>query len=194
MNARSTLRPLCGRRGRRGPCRMPLSHDGKCPVHDSTDLAARNSAVALSFREKRPDAFRAQRSTAGKCGQAKTGEAQWAYATEMARQWRIEHPSEPEQLLGSVLSDFDILVHMEREHVIAGDPRAVDVAFPFQKCCIECTGSAARASFGRNDKREAKRAWLESLGWNIHYFYYDADFDTEVRRLGDFLAAHQLIV
>lgn len=184
---------LCGKKTRRGNCKMRLTADGKCGIHDLTDLSARNAAVAQAFRERHPDAFHAQRSSAGKRGFAKTGVAQWEIATNEARLYRLANPSEPETLLGSVLSDFNIVVYLQREYVIDGDPRAVDVAFPFQKCCIECTESAARASFGRNDKREMKRAWIESLGWNVHYFYYGADYQTEVLRLRTFLAAHAII-
>lgn len=184
---------LCNKPGRRGACRMRLTADGKCGIHDLTDLSARNAAVAQAFRTHNPDAFRAQRSAAGKLGFAKTGRAQWEIATNEARLYRLEHPSEPEQVLGGALADFEIVVHMEREYVIADDPRAVDAAFPFQKCCIECTQSAERASFGRNAARDAKRAWLEGLGWDVHYFYYEAEFADEVRRLGAFLRAHGLV-
>lgn len=185
---------LCGKKTRRGNCKMRLTNNGKCGIHDLTDLSARNAAVAQAFRERHPDAFHAQRSSAGKRGFARTGIAQWEIATNEERLYRLAHPSEPEQLLGAVLADFGIWVLMEREYVIDGDPRAVDVAFPYQRCCIECTERPDRASFGRNDKRAAKRAWLEALGWSVHYFYYAADYETEVRRLQTFLAAHGIIV
>lgn len=185
---------LCGKKTRRGNCKMRLTADGKCGIHDLTDLRARNAAVAQSFQRNHPEAFHSQRSSAGKRGFARTGIAQWEIATNEARLYRLAHPSEPEQLLGGVLADFNIVVMMEREYVVDGDPRAVDVAFPYQKCCIECTQNADRASFGRNDKREQKRAWLEALGWGVHYFYYDADYEIEVRRLQTFLPAHGIIV
>lgn len=162
-------------------------------MHDSTDLAARNAKVARAFQTHNPAAFKAQRQAAGKRGYVNAGGvAWWCEQTDKARLWRIENPSEPEQILLALLSELT-LVPFDREYIIDADPRAVDVAFAPWQCCIECTERETRASFGRNTQRDAKAAWLAAHGWNVHYFYYDADLQTETQRLATFLQEHRLI-
>lgn len=191
MTTSNTLQ--CGKVGRRGPCRMRLSLSGKCPVHDLMDLSARNSKVAQNFRERDLAAFTAQHSAAGKLGYAKTGIEQWAYATELARQWRLQHPSEPERVVSDLLLQMTgMTAHYDREYIINSDPRAVDFAFPESKCCIEVTDMDGHPTFGRSDKQRSKLEWLASLGWSVYVFHARGNFQQEINRLGQFLHLHAL--
>jgi|GEM_PF-4773737 len=191
---------LCGKPTRRGGlCQLPL-RGGKCPTHDS-DLSSRNQKVSAAWRANNPDGFVAQRKTSGRAGFEKVGGEAWRLQqSEKARQWRLAHPSEPERWIIDVLLEHLALdVSYDREYVIDGDERAVDFAFPEQRCVIEVLGHQYKASFGESAARmtrvEAKIAWLESLDWKVHVVdaSQNADRDAEKRRLLSFLSQHGLL-
>lgn len=187
---------LCNKHTRKGTCHIPL-RGGVCFLHDRTDLAARNAKVANAFRENNPEAFRAQRVASGKRGFQKVGGMiWWAEQTEKARLWRIEHPSAHEQTLCELLTRLLALdVHYDRDVIINGDPRAVDVILyrdGVARAAIEATESRQHVTFGRAEKLARKVAWLEDLGIPTHIFFGADDLQTEVERLGKFLEEHNL--
>lgn len=159
----------CGKPTKRGtPCQCPLN-GGKCPTHDA-DLSARNSAVAAAFARRDPAAFIAQRRAAGKRGFAATGAAQgWEKANDKAREWRIAHPSGPEQWAIDVLAQAGIN-HYQREYPVL-DGSALDIAWPEARCAIEINGHQSKPAFGepcaRSERHADKVAALQSDGWQV---------------------------
>lgn len=200
MNLVVNEQKLCGKPTRRGVCHIPL-RGGVCFLHDRTDIADRNAKVARAFRDHNPEGFRQQRKTAGRAGFTAAGGEVWrAEQSEKARQWRLAHPSKPERVVMEILMEhLSLTVSYDREYVIEGDERAVDIAFPEQCCVIEIAGHQYKASFGESASRatkfEQKIAWLENLGWNVHVFdaSHTADPAAENKRLLAWLSQHQLL-
>lgn len=163
------MRETCGRMTKRGTkCRLTLN-GGKCPTHD-VDLSKRNARVAKAFKKHDADGFRAQRSAAGKRGFAATwAMLGWEKANELAREWRIKHPSEPERWAIGVLEAAG-LNHYEREYPCLG-ASAIDIAWPEQHMGIEVNGHQARPAFGetepRAERHAAKVERLSAEGWNV---------------------------
>jgi hypothetical protein len=147
------MRETYGRMTKHGtPCQLTLN-GGRCPTHD-VDLSKRNSRVARAFKKNSPDRFQAQRSAAGKCGFKATGEMLgWDKANELAREWRIKHPSEPERWAIGVLAAAG-LNHYEREYPVLGRS-ALDIAWPEAMRAIEINGHQGKAAFGETEPRAA---------------------------------------
>lgn len=183
----------CGRPTRKGtPCKLGQP----CPVHETVDLSARNAAVARSWRERDPEGFTAQRSKAGKAGYLATGARKgWAVANERARQYRLKHPSEPEQWAIGVLEAAG-LNHYEREHPVAGGS-ALDFAWPAALRGIEINGHQARASFGESEPRlerqTQKTKKLAAEGWQILVVDATADRGAGAAAIVEFARAAQPI-
>ena len=191
---------VCGKPTRRGGlCQIRL-RGNVCPTHDC-DLSSRNAKVAAAWRANNPEDFTAQRRSSGRAGFEKVGGEIWrTEQSEKARQWRLAHPSKPERVVMEILMEhLSLNVSYDREYVIEGDERAVDFAFPEQKCVIEVAGHQYRASFGESAPRASKFAqkiaWLEALGWNVHVFdaSHNADPAAETTRLLAWLSQHQLL-
>jgi very-short-patch-repair endonuclease len=178
---------ICGKPTKRGtPCQLRLN-GGKCPTHDC-DLSQRNMLVAAAFYRRDRAAFTAQRRSAGKRGYAATGAAQgWEKANEKAREWRLAHPSSPEQWALDVLAQAG-LNHFEREYPVL-DGSALDLAWPEARMGVEVNGHQAKPSFGetepRAERHAAKVAALTAAGWQVLVL----DFTATARET----AAEQLI-
>ena len=161
--------PRCGRPTRKGtPCRCFLIN-GKCMTHDC-DLTSRNQRVAASFHRRNPAAFRAQRRAAGKRGYAATGGAKgWEVANEKAREWRVAHPSGPEQWALEVLTQAG-LNHYQREYLVA-ENTTLDIAWPQARMGVEINGHQSMAAFGETTPRAQHHAEkitaIESAGWRV---------------------------
>lgn len=186
---------LCHKPTRRGTCRLRLSATGKCPVHDLTDLRARNAKVAQAFRQNNPDAFLAQRRAAGHLGHVATGGSKgWARANERAIAWRKQHRSEPERWCEQVLTDAGYTA-FEVEYQIDDDPRTLDVAFVADNICLE-NGHQHACAFGETEPRAAKHAkkvaWLEERGWRVLVVNPTGDRTTERDRILNWLAQFPL--
>jgi hypothetical protein len=185
--------PLCGRPTKRGEaCRLPL-RNGHCLTHDC-DLSARNSHVAHAFASKHPRRFKRQRRAAGHNGFIATGGMiGWARANEMARQWRLAHPSEPEQWAMNVLAAAG-LNHYEREYRYDDSGRALDLAWPDRRLAVEVWGHQDKPAFGaarsRFEKQQRKLADLFSAGWTVYVVNSRNDRAREAAQLVAFLREH----
>lgn len=197
----------CGKPGVRGPCQHRI-RNGYCPIHNNLETLrdemrrrgqnggrTRASQFDTAFQQNARSHVKTESlKKAGRAGYNKVGgDAWWAEQTEKARQYRLRHPSPGEKIVAALLTNWlPIDVHFDREVIVDADPRAVDFAIMGHNLYIEVTDSAARASFGRNDKREEKRIWLEGLGWTGHYFYNENDLETEKQQLAAFLKHHNV--
>lgn len=159
---------LCGRATKNGTCKIPLS-GGRCMTHDS-NLSKRNRKVARSFKKNNPEAFAEQRSQAGKKGYIATGgRLGWEIANEKARQYRLAHPSKPEQ---TMIDEFSLqgINHYQRELIVDTDGTTVDFGWTSARCAIEIEGYRV-GGFGnpeaRRAKQDAKVIGLEQLGWTV---------------------------
>lgn len=180
---------LCGRPTKRGtPCARTLNPNGLCPVHNC-DLSARNAAVAAAFRARDPEAFKQQRSAAGRKGYLATGARQgWERANEYARQHRLKHPSAPEQWALDVLADAG-LNHYTREYPLDGG-QSIDLAWPDARLAVEVNGHQHKPSFGEESPRAAKQARkvaaLEAEGWRVLVIDATGDRDAAAQQLIQF--------
>lgn len=180
MNAVLNGAVVCGKPTRRGVCQIKL-RGGKCPVH------ARGRKQVIAERNRKAHANRvANHPDEWKAHQARAGLHNWRNATELARQWRLAHPSVHEKHVIELLIEHVALdAHWDREYVIDGDPRAIDIVFPQRKVAIEV------CDHGR--PTAAKVEWLERLGWNVHVYDANADSDAADRLLLAFLSSVGLL-
>lgn len=161
----------CGKTTKKGtPCRLNLTSDGKCPVHDLTDLSARNANVVASFRRNNPAAFRRQRQRAGRRGFEATGKMKgYAKAHEKVMEWRRKHPSGPEQAVIEILERLN--VPFGREYPVNGSWLSLDFVLGDvdHKIAIEVNGHQHKASFGENEPRRHKEKMetLRQQGWTV---------------------------
>lgn len=146
------------------PCRMPL-RKGKCLIHN-TDLSKRNRKVARAFKRNHPEAFSLQRKKAGHNGFVATGGIKgWEWVNEKARQWRLKHPSQPEQVIIDRLAQ-EGLNHYEREYPVGNS--SLDFAWANARYAIECEFHPN--NFGdetRKVKQDEKIARLIAEGWTV---------------------------
>lgn len=174
---------LCGKlTKKKKPCAIPL-RGGKCVTHDA-DLSARNKRVAQAFATNHPAAFTAQRRRAGHFGFVATGGKHgWEAMNEKARQYRLNHPSQPERDLIEAFSEQSIN-HYERELVVTPDGTTIDFGWSAARRGIEVEGHRA-GGFGDPETRRAKQdrkvARLEAEGWLI--LRYDPTIDPLERAL-----------
>ncbi len=177
----------CGRPTRAGhPCRIALKA-GRCATHDA-DLKKRNRKVRRAFAHNDPAGFAAHQRQAAKAGFAATAHNHdWAKAHEKARQWRIKHPSQPEQWALGVLASRG-LSHFEREWQFGDDGRyTLDLAWPEYKLGVEVDGHPRDwnpALLSDRRRRQARKiASLESQGWTVLTIDAAGDRETEATRL-----------
>jgi hypothetical protein len=135
---------------------------------------------------------------AGKVGFAKVGGMTWwAEQTEKARLLRLENPSGYERTLREVLTPaLGMDIHCDFEVILDGDPRAVDVVIYRDDqpvAAIECTEREGHATFGRDERLNAKMGCLAGLGLATHVFYGGENLQTELDRLGEFLKQQDLM-
>lgn len=201
----------CGKRTARGFCKLIL-RGGKCPVHDNLeDIRDKMRAMGKRGGQTRATQFdseyqararshvkRESLQKSGRAGYDKVGGViWWAEQTEKARLWRLEHPSAHERVvMDALLQMLALDVHWDREVILDADPRAVDFVLYRDNravAAIEVTESAARATFGRDEKLATKVEWLRcGLGLAAHVFYGSDDLQLEFARLGAFLQEHHL--
>jgi hypothetical protein len=146
-------------------------------THDCGSLSKRNRAVARSFKERDPDGFFRQRSTAGKLGfQATGGMHGWQKAHEKARQYRLENPSEPERWMMGVLSEAGFTDY-EREYPLHGG-YSLDFVLD-GVVAIEVNGHQHKPSFGEGAPRaQGQREKIARFGGPV--FIADATGDREL--------------
>lgn len=141
----------------------------KCPTHSpKVNLKERNSKVAKAFKINNPNGFTAQRSHAGHNGFLATGANKgWEKANEKARQWRMEHPSQPEREVIKILQSLSYW--FEREALIF-DNCPVDFLLK-NNLVIEVNGHQFKPSFGEVDSREEKQVKkirrLQEAGYQV---------------------------
>lgn len=176
----------CGRPTRAGhPCRIALKA-GRCATHDA-DLKKRNRKVRRAFARNDPAAYAAHQRQAGRRGFDVTSASNRPYALERARQWRLEHPTEPERWALGVLAARG-LNHFEREHV-AGD-WTLDLAWPAHKLAVEVDGRPNDDFLAdrqhRLERQARKLDELAAAGWNVLTVDAGGDREIEAARLVEF--------
>lgn len=108
-------------------------------------------------------------------------------AQTYAAQYRIEHPSQPEQWLIDQLNDAELRYQRE---VVLPDGRSLDFVLT-DMYAIEMNGHQAKACFGevtaRSDKHVAKVEYAESLGYHVFVFDWLGNRREQLYQLGDFI-------